>query len=134
MGMLVLHVLGVSALMVIGKLFPVFCYRDEASFKTRLALSLGMCPRGEVGAGVIVISFAFGITGQAITVGVLALALNLMFSSVFIMAVKALNDEGQASIDKPEPAEAEMKQLECQNGQGAHINGRNQHHSLRSHR
>ena len=60
--------------MVLGKMFPVFCYRTEATLRTRVALSLGMCPRGEVGAGVIVISLSFGIEGQAIAVAVMALA------------------------------------------------------------
>ena len=39
---------------ILGKMFPCVCYRDEADWMTRLALSLGMCPRGEVGAGIIV--------------------------------------------------------------------------------
>ena len=90
---LVLHVLCVSVLMVLGKLFPTFCYRDEADMRTRFALSLGMCPRGEVGAGVIVMSLGFGIGGSAITVAVICLALNLVASSLFILAVKKLANE-----------------------------------------
>jgi len=89
-GLLVLHVVVVSVLMVLGKMFPVFCYRDEATLATRFALSLGMCPRGEVGAGVIVISLTFGIGGDAITIAVICLALNLVASSLFIMGVKRL--------------------------------------------
>ena len=76
--------------MILGKMFPIFVYRDEVNFNTRLALSLGMCPRGEVGAGVIVISLTFGIGGDAITIAVICLALNLMASSLFIMSVKLL--------------------------------------------
>jgi Kef-type K+ transport system membrane component KefB len=90
---LCLHVAAVSVLMVIGKMFPVFCYRDEATLGTRTALSLGMCPRGEVGAGVIVVSLGFGIKGAAITVAVLSLAINLVCSGFFIMAVKKLSTE-----------------------------------------
>ena len=75
-----------------GKMFPTFCYRDEANLKTRFALSLGMCPRGEVGAGVIVVSLGFGIGGDAITIAVICLAVNLVMSSAFIMAVKTLAD------------------------------------------
>ena len=71
-------------------MFPVCVYRDEAPLATRLALSLGMCPRGEVGAGVIVISLTFGIGGDAITIAVICLALNLVASSFFIMCVKRL--------------------------------------------
>lgn len=94
---LVLHVFAVSVLMVVGKMFPAFCYRDEANLRTRIALSLGMCPRGEVGAGVIVISLGFGIQGPAITVAVICLALNLVASSGFIVAVKALAKEHPAA-------------------------------------
>ena len=50
------HVAVVTVLMIVGKMFPLICYREEADWQTRLALSLGMCPRGEVGAGIIVIS------------------------------------------------------------------------------
>merc|ERR1719460_3248522 len=101
-GPLVGHVLAVSVLMVLGKLFPLVCYRQEATWKTRLALSLGMCPRGEVGAGVIVISLSFGVGGPAIAVAVMGLALNLICSSAFIMAVKALAEEPTTQYD-PEP-------------------------------
>ena len=45
-GELVGHVAAVSVLMVLGKCFPIFCYRQEASLRTRVALSLGMCARG----------------------------------------------------------------------------------------
>jgi len=87
---LVFHVAVVSGLMILGKMLPLFCYRDEVSVATRLALCLGMCPRGEVGAGVIVISLTFGIEGPAITIAVICLAINLVASSGFIMMVKAL--------------------------------------------
>jgi len=93
-GALVAHVVGVSVLMIVGKLFPTFCYRNEADLRTRFGLSLGMCPRGEVGAGVIVISLSFNIGGDAITVAVICLALNLVCSSLFIMAVKKLAKNG----------------------------------------
>lgn len=84
------HVLMVTLLMNLGKMFPAFCYRQEASLNERLALALGMWPRGEVGAGVIVISVALGIQGPMIVVGLLALALNLVFTGVFIWAIKVL--------------------------------------------
>merc|ERR1712157_624390 len=100
---LVLHVVAVSILMILGKMFPTFCYRDEATLGTRLALSLGMCPRGEVGAGVIVVSLGFGIKGAAITVAVLSLALNLVCSGFFIMAVKALSTETPGEPHQSEP-------------------------------
>merc|ERR1712217_159208 len=68
----------------------------EANLRTRFALSLGMCPRGEVGAGVIVISLGFGITGSAVTVAVISLAVNLVLSSGFIMSVKHLARESDS--------------------------------------
>jgi len=92
-GLLAGHVVMVSILMILGKMFPVFCYKDEVKLRTRFALSLGMCPRGEVGAGVIVISLSFGIQGAAITIAVLCLAINLVLSTVFIMLVKRLAKE-----------------------------------------
>ncbi|MCL2640653.1 MAG: hypothetical protein FWD53_07405, partial [Phycisphaerales bacterium] len=49
-GMMALHVLAITALSNLGKMFPAFCYRKEASLKERIALSVGMFPRGEVGA------------------------------------------------------------------------------------
>lgn len=94
------HVMVVSILMVLGKMFPTVCYRNEANLRTRFALSIGMCPRGEVGAGVIVISLGFGIGGMAISIAVIALAVNLILSSGFIMAVKHL---ARGPMDKVVP-------------------------------
>ena len=61
----------------------------RGGWRTRLALSLGMCPRGGVGAGVVVISISMGISGPAITVAVMALTVNLVCSSLFIASVVA---------------------------------------------
>lgn len=84
------HVLAVNILMVVGKMMLLFCYKDEADLRTRLALSLGMCPRGEVGAGVIAISLGLGMRGTPVTIAVLSLAVNLLLSSGFIMAIDRL--------------------------------------------
>eukprot|EP00928_Gymnodinium_smaydae_P028242 TRINITY_DN21591_c0_g1_i1.p1 TRINITY_DN21591_c0_g1~~TRINITY_DN21591_c0_g1_i1.p1 ORF type:complete len:627 (+),score=105.50 TRINITY_DN21591_c0_g1_i1:71-1882(+) len=89
-GMIIMHVVVVSILMTLGKMFPVFCYRDEASWKGRLALCLGMCPRGEVGASIIVISLELGVSGPAIVVSMCALVINLVCSGFFIGMVKCL--------------------------------------------
>jgi hypothetical protein len=89
-GLIVLHVLAVSLLMVLGKMFPCVCYRDEAPIIHRLALCLGMCPRGEVGASIIVISLELGVQGPAITISMCALVINLVFSGGFIGLVKLL--------------------------------------------
>ena len=53
--MIALHVLVITLISNLGKMFPAFCYRREAHWRERLAISIGMWPRGEVGAGVLVI-------------------------------------------------------------------------------
>jgi hypothetical protein len=55
-----------------------------------LAVSIGMWPRGEVGAGVLVLSLSYGVGGAAVTVAIASLALNLLLTGVFIVAVKRL--------------------------------------------
>ena len=49
-----------------------------------------MWPRGEVGAGVLVISIGYGIGGQIVTVAMLSLAFNLLLTGVFILIVRKL--------------------------------------------
>lgn len=89
-GTLALHVLAVTVLANLGKMFPTFMYRTEATFRERLALSIGMWPRGEVGAGVLVVSLGYGIGGPMVAVATLSLALNLVLTGVFIVIVKRL--------------------------------------------
>jgi Kef-type K+ transport system membrane component KefB len=84
------HIFAITVLMVLGKMFPCVCYRDEADWMTRLALSLGMCPRGEVGAGIIVISIEAGIKGPAIELAVVCLVINLVLSGAFVTWTKQL--------------------------------------------
>jgi hypothetical protein len=67
-------------------MFPLLCYRSEAHWRQRLALSVGMWPRGEVGAGVLVLSVSYGIGGPIVTVAMLSLAL----TSAFIVIVRRL--------------------------------------------
>jgi hypothetical protein len=71
-------------------MFPALCYRKEATLRERLALSVAMFPRGEVGAGVLVISLGYGIGGVSLTVAMLSLALNLVCTGAFIVVVKKL--------------------------------------------
>lgn len=89
-GLILLHVLLVTLLSNLGKMFPLFCYRGEVHWRQRLALSIGMWPRGEVGAGILVLSLSYGIGGPVVTVAMLSLALNLVLTGVFITAVKKL--------------------------------------------
>jgi Kef-type K+ transport system membrane component KefB len=87
------HVIAVSILMVLGKMFPVACYQKEATLCTRFALAVGMCPRGEVGAGVLLISLDLGIKGEAVGVAIVCLALNMIMTGGFIYTVKSLVTE-----------------------------------------
>jgi Kef-type K+ transport system membrane component KefB len=89
-GEIAVHVLLVTVMSNVGKMFPLLCYRAEAPVRERLALSIGMWPRGEVGAGVLVIALSYGIAGPALTVAILSLALNLLLTGVFILMVKRL--------------------------------------------
>ena len=88
--MIAVHVLIITLISNLGKMFPALCYRKEATLKQRLALSIGMFPRGEVGAGVLVISLSYGLAGPALTVAALSHALNLLCTGLFIIAVKKL--------------------------------------------
>ena len=69
------HVLLITVLSNLGKMFPALCYRKEASWRHRLALAIGMWPRGEVGAGILVLSLSYGIGGPVVTVAMLSLTL-----------------------------------------------------------
>ena len=84
------HMLVLTALINLGKMFPLLCYRREAHWKERLAVAIGLWPRGEVGAGVLVVSLSFGIGGPIVTVALLCIALNLLLTGFFIVAVKQL--------------------------------------------
>ena len=89
-GLIASHVAFVTILSNLGKMFPFFCNRKEATIRERLALSIGMFPRGEIGAGVLVVSMGYGLGGIALTAAVLSLALNLLLTGVFIIAVRNL--------------------------------------------
>jgi Kef-type K+ transport system membrane component KefB len=89
-GVVALHVAALTVVMNLGKMFPALVYRREAHSRERLALAIGMWPRGEVGAGVLIVSLGYGIGGPALTVAMLSLALNLLLTGVFIVWVKRL--------------------------------------------
>lgn len=89
-GILALHVVLLTVLSNLGKMFSAFCYRSEASRNERLALAVGLWPRGEVGAGVLVASLGYGLGGPLITSAMLCLALNLVLTGVFIAIVRKL--------------------------------------------
>lgn len=86
------HVLALTFLSNLGKMFPLFCYQKETDWKERFALSLGMCPRGEVGAGVIILALGLvtHIDQTLIMIAMLSLALNLILTGPLIMIIKKL--------------------------------------------
>lgn len=100
-GMIAIHVAALTVISNLGKMFCFFCFRKEATVKQRLAISIGMFPRGEVGAGVLVVALSYGIGGPTLTVAVLSLAVNLMGTGLFILAVKKL-------LASEQPAKAEL--------------------------
>jgi Kef-type K+ transport system membrane component KefB len=103
------HVILITLASNIGKCVPMMAYRDEATLRERLALSIGMFPRGEVGIGVLLVSleifrqqniFDSPAVQQSMTIGAISLALNLALTGVFIMAVIGLVQMPTASRQK----------------------------------
>jgi hypothetical protein len=101
----VAHVLLLTLVSNVGKCFPLAAYTSEATTRERLALSIGMFPRGEVGIGVLLVSLELfrqenllGAPGvqESMTIGGLSLALNLALTGFFIMAVIRLIGCGPA--------------------------------------
>lgn len=86
---LIMHVIAVTLLSNLGKMFPMFFYRDR-QWEERLALSVGMFTRGEVGAGIIVIAMGYNLGGPALIISVLSLVLNLLLTGGFVVIVKRL--------------------------------------------
>ena len=89
-GIIIFHVVLVSILSNIGKLFPVFFYRDR-QLSERLALSIGMFTRGEVGAGIIFIALGYNLGGPALIISILTIVLNLLLTGIFVLWVKNLS-------------------------------------------
>lgn len=97
------HVVLITVLSNIGKCVPLAVYRDEASTRQRLALSIGMFPRGEVGIGVLLVSLDIfqrqGIlhgpgVQESLALASLSLALNLALTGLFILCVIRLLKRG----------------------------------------
>jgi hypothetical protein len=63
----------------------LLCYRKEARWNERLAICIGMWPRGEVGAGILIISLNYGIGGPFVIIAMLSLALNLLLTGLFMV-------------------------------------------------
>lgn len=88
-GLIAFHVVMVTIVSNIGKLFPLFFYKDRR-IAERLAVSVGMFTRGEVGAGVLFIAIGYNIGGVLLVVSVLAMCLNLLLTGFFISYAKKL--------------------------------------------
>jgi hypothetical protein len=101
-GILCLHVVVITFISNLGKMFPLFCYRKEVSLKERLALAIGLCPRGEVGAGVIIVALGLitHVDKSLMIVAMLSLALNLILTGPFIMIIKKLLSNGSSGTAK----------------------------------
>ncbi len=68
----------------------MFFYRDR-KLSERLALSIGMFTRGEVGAGIIFIALGYNLWWYpALVISVLTLVLNLILTGIFVLWVKNL--------------------------------------------
>ena len=67
----------------------LFRSRDR-KLKERLALSIGMFTRGEVGAGIIFIAIGYGLGGPLLTIALLTLVANLLLTGGFVLIVKQL--------------------------------------------
>jgi Kef-type K+ transport system membrane component KefB len=91
LGIALTHVMALTLLSNLGKCFPLLCYGSEATRRERLGLSIAMFPRGEVGAGVLLMALGYGIKGLPVVLGSLSLALNLLLTVVFIMVVVKLS-------------------------------------------
>ena len=90
------HVMLITIVSNIGKCLPMAAYKNEATLRDRLALSIGMFPRGEVGIGVLLVSLEIfrqhnlldsPAVQQSMTISALSLALNLALTGVFILMV-----------------------------------------------
>lgn len=84
---LLLHVVCITLLMNVGKLAPLFFYKKEASFRERVAVAVGMMPRGEMGAGILTIALGHGIKSVMAQAAALSLALNLFLTCFFMWIV-----------------------------------------------
>lgn len=86
---IIVHVLVITFLSNIGKMVPMFFYRDRKKME-RLALSISMFARGEVGAGILIVAIGYNYGGPILIIAILGLVLNLILTGVFIYAVKKL--------------------------------------------
>jgi Kef-type K+ transport system membrane component KefB len=94
---IIIDVIALTFLSNLGKMYPFFCYRKEASTRERLALAVAMFPRGEVGGGVIIISMQMilHLSQGLILIAMLSLTVNLIMTGLFIVIIKKLLDRSE---------------------------------------
>lgn len=97
-GWTLLHIVIITLLSNLGKGFIFFFYKKEASFQERIAASIAMFPRGEVGAGILILAMGYGFAQYPIMITSLALAVNLLMTGFFISIVMWLVKK-PASLD-----------------------------------
>ena len=73
-----------------GKAYVLCSFYRDRKLSERLALSIGMFTRGEVGAGIIFIALGYNLGGPALVISVLTLVLNLILTGIFVLWVKNL--------------------------------------------
>ncbi|MFI3321776.1 MAG: sodium:proton antiporter [Rikenellaceae bacterium] len=88
-GEIIGHVCVVTTITNLGKMVPIFFYRDRL-LSERLALSIGMFTRGEVGAGIIFVAIGYNIGGPLLAISLLTLVANLILTGFFVVIVKHL--------------------------------------------
>lgn len=86
---LVVHVIVVTLLSNLGKMFPLFFYRDR-QLEERLALSVLVCSPGGSWGRNYVIAMGYNLGGPALIISVLSLVLNLLLTGGFVVIVKRL--------------------------------------------
>lgn len=88
-GEIAMHVAIATTLSNVGKMVPTLFYRDKSLIE-RLALSIGMFTRGEVGAGIIFVSLGYGLGGPLLAISLLTILSNLILTGGFVIIVKRL--------------------------------------------
>jgi len=89
----IFHVTAINLLMLLGKLVICLFYASETNKTDRYALGLAMCPRGEIGASVIIITIqtlSGRINAAYLGIVVLSVIMNLVLSCGLIVYVKKL--------------------------------------------
>lgn len=84
------HALAITFLANLGKLYPMLCYKKEASLREKAALSIAMWPRGEMGIGILLFSLNYGLPDVVVQIAGLSVALNLLLTGWFITLILRL--------------------------------------------